>query len=91
MEKYRYSDNLADLNFDVITAWLTSTYWSTGISREKVIKGSESSTVCVGVFNAEGDQIAFARCISDTTRFVYLANVLVARKYRHRGIAQHIL
>lgn len=90
-EAYIFSDNLDDFDFNVITAWLASTYWSPGISREKVIQGSENSTVCVGVFNADGQQVAFARCISDTTRFAYIADVFVDVVYRNQGIAQNIL
>jgi N-acetylglutamate synthase-like GNAT family acetyltransferase len=90
-KQYIFSDNLTDFDFDLITAWLASTYWSPGISREKVIKGSENSTVCVGVFHADGIQVAFARCISDTTRFAYIADVFVDEAYRNKGIAQEIL
>lgn len=85
-----FSDDLTTFDFAVIHAWLTNTYWSPGISREKVERGFRASTVCVGAFLA-GAQIGVARCVSDTTRFAYVADVFVAEPHRGQGVARGLV
>ena len=82
--------DLAQFDFAQVHQWLAATYWSPGISREKVEKGFRASTLCVAAF-AEDHMAGVARCISDTTRFAYVADVYVAAEYRKRGIAREMV
>ena len=82
-----FSFDLAAFDFASIKHWLASTYWSPGISRERVEKGFRASTLCIGAF-VGGRQIAVARCVSDTTRFAYVADVFVDEAFRKQGIAK---
>ena len=85
-----YSFVLSDFDFEAIQRWLTATYWSPGISRERVEKGFRASTLCIGAFD-QGRQIAVARCVSDTTRFAYIADVYVDEAFRGQGIAREMV
>lgn len=85
-----YLFDLSSFDFERIHNWLTHSYWSPGISRERVEKGFQNSTVCVGAFY-EGQQIGMARVVSDTTRFAYIADVFVDENYRKRGIAREMV
>jgi predicted GNAT family acetyltransferase len=84
---HNYTFDLSVFDFATIQRWLAATYWSPGISRERVEKGFRASTLCIGVFE-EGRQIAVARCVSDTTRFAYIADVYVDAAFRKQGIAK---
>jgi GNAT superfamily N-acetyltransferase len=86
-----YSFDLAKLDFATIHSWLTGTYWSPGISRERVEKGFRSSTVVIGCYAADGTQIGVARCLSDTTRFAYFSDVFVSETWRGHGIAREMV
>jgi GNAT superfamily N-acetyltransferase len=83
----RFSFDLVEFDYPRVWEWLASTYWSPGISLERVKRGFEASTVCIGAF-VEKEQVGCARCLSDTTRFSYLADVFVDPAYRGQGIAR---
>jgi GNAT superfamily N-acetyltransferase len=82
-----YHFGLEQFDFAAIHDWLTHSYWSPGISREKVEKGFANSTVCVGAFAGDA-QIGVARVISDTTRFAYVCDVFVQESFRGQGVAR---
>ena len=85
-----YSFDLSQFDFESIHAWLSGTYWSPGISRKKVEQGFCASTLCIGAFH-EKKQVGVARCISDTTRFGYIADVYVEDGSRKQGIARQMV
>ena len=85
-----YSFDLSKFDFETIESWLSATYWSPGISRKKIEKGFCGSTVCVGAFDG-ARQIGVARCVSDTTRFAYVADVYVEESSRKQGVARQMV
>ncbi len=85
-----YDFDLAHFDFAVVHNWLTNSYWSPGISRERVEQGFRNSALCVGAF-CEGQQVGVARVVSDTTRFAYIADVFVAEGYRGRGVGRELV
>ena len=85
-----YSFEREELDFVRIHQWLTGSYWSVGIGRERVEKGFANSTLCIGAFCA-GQQIGVARVVSDTTRFAYVADVFVDEAFRKRGIGREMV
>lgn len=91
MSDLTYSFDPAKLDFATIHGWLTGTYWSPGISRERVEKGFRASTLVIGCYTADGRQIGVGRCISDTTRFAYFADVFVSDEFRGQGIARSMI
>lgn len=89
MSAILYSHDLSRLDFTRIHSWLSSTYWSPGISLERVEKEFCASTVVVGAF-LNGQQVGVARSLSDTVRFAYIADVFVDSEFRGRGIARQM-
>jgi GNAT superfamily N-acetyltransferase len=90
----RISFDPADLDVELIHAFLSGAYWSVGIPRhtvEQAIKGS----LCIGAYapDEEGkdEQIGFARIISDRATFAYLADVFVLPAHRGNGVARAML
>jgi hypothetical protein len=77
------------LDVDAIQAFLTTTYWSPGISRE-VVASAVAGSVCVGAFDGEA-QVGFARLVTDRATFAYLADVYVLEPHldAHAVYAQY--
>ena len=85
-----YRDRLADLDFATVHGWLTTTYWSPGISRILVEQGFANSRLVIGAFIHER-QVGVARALTDTTRFGYVLDVFVDEAFRGRGIARSMV
>lgn len=87
------STDQSTLNIDFLHHYLSNSYWSPGISREKISTGIKNS-LCFGLYKS-GAQIGFARVITDYTRFAYLLDVFIADEYKGNGygklLIQHIM
>ncbi|HJV89784.1 MAG TPA: GNAT family N-acetyltransferase [Holophagaceae bacterium] len=83
---YRLSLDPADLQFEVIHAYLTRSYWSPGIPREVVERAAQCSLVA-GVYGPDGVQVGFARLATDHATFGYLADVFVLEAHRGKGLS----
>ena len=86
--KYKISDEIKIFNFDKVTQMLQKAFWSKGIGINEVRQGAANSALVIGTFTPEGDQIGYARAISDKTRFAYILDVYVDEKFRTQGIGQ---
>ena len=77
------------LDFEAIHAYLSRSYWSTGVPRETVERAAAGS-LAFGLY--EGDaQIGYARAITDRTTFAYLADVYVLDAYQGRGLGAWLM
>jgi GNAT superfamily N-acetyltransferase len=72
-----------------IHAYLSRSYWAEGIPLATVLRSIEGS-LCFGVF-ARGEQVAFARVITDRATFAYLCDVYVLEGHRGQGLAHWML
>ena len=91
MPKDDYAIKCGSENMDTarIHAFLSQTYWAKGVSRE-VVAVSVQNSLCVGVFY-QGEQIGFARLITDRATFAYLADVYVEGSHRGKGLCRRML
>jgi GNAT superfamily N-acetyltransferase len=87
---YELSTDLSRINWQRIHAWLASSYWSPGISFERVKRGSENSAMVIGIYCGR-EQVAFARIISDKSRFAYVCDVWVDEQHRGKGLARRMV
>ena len=55
------------------------------------IQNGDLSTVVVGLVNAQGDLVAFARVLSDLTFKAFLFDVIVAAPYRDQGLGRELM
>ena len=78
------------LDLDVIHGFLTTSYWSKGIPRERVIR-SIAHSLCFGVYDGSGTQVGFARVISDFSTYAYVADVFVLESHRGRGLGKAMM
>lgn len=82
-------DNPARLDVGRVHGWLTGSYWSPGISRELVERAIAGSH-CLGAYR-DGEQVGFARAITDRATFAWLADVWVDDAVRGEGLGKRIV
>jgi ribosomal protein S18 acetylase RimI-like enzyme len=88
--KYEISPDRARIDWPRVTAWLASSYWSPGISLERVKRGAENSALVLGAY-AGYEQVGFLRVVSDKSRFAYICDVWVAEGHRGRGLGRKMV
>jgi GNAT superfamily N-acetyltransferase len=86
---YEIDDSVARVDFARVYAWLCTTYWwQYGLTHEKTERGARHSALVVGAYDTNGTQIGYARVVSDTIRFAWLADVFVEPTHRAKGLAR---
>lgn len=83
------SDDLSLLDLEVIHGFLSTSYWSAGIPRDVLKRGMENS-LSFGVY-VGGEQVGFARAITDRATFVYLADVFILDAHQGRGLGKQLV
>jgi N-acetylglutamate synthase-like GNAT family acetyltransferase len=89
MNEIIISDDKSQLDVELIHKFLTSSYWAEGRTIEQVKKSIEHS-ICFGVYK-NGEQIGFARVVTDCTVFAYLMDVIILEKFRGNGYSKLLL
>lgn len=87
---YLISTDRARINLDVVHGFLTNCYWAKGIPREVVARSIEHA-LCFGIYDSSGDQVAFARVVSDFATIAYLGDVFVLESHRGRGLGKWMM
>jgi GNAT superfamily N-acetyltransferase len=82
-----FSADPARLDRDRVHAWLaTESYWAAGRTREAQDAAVDASRN-YGVYDAEtGEQLGYARVITEAVTFAWLCDVFVAADARGRGV-----
>src|SRR5690242_15507402 len=84
---FEVDDDRDRIDFDRVHAWLSSTYWSPGVPRERVEKAAAGSAMVVGAYAPEG-QVGYMRVVSDKTTFAWVCDVFVDEGFRGKGVAR---
>lgn len=67
--------------------WLSEqAYWALGRTFETQRRAIEHSALVVGAYSVAGDQIGFARMVTDLATFAWLADVYVVDEARGTGL-----
>ena len=77
------------MDVTAIHAFLSQTYWSPGIPLA-LVQRAMANSLCFGVL-LNGEQVGFARLITDRATFAYLADVYVLEAHRGKGLSQRIM
>lgn len=83
-----YEIDTAPERLDVprIHRWLsTDAYWALGRSETAVATAVANST-CYGVYDPNGQQVGFARAVTDGATFAWVCDVYIDRAVRGRGL-----
>ena len=77
------------LRIEVIHGFLSNSYWARGIPVE-VVKRSIDNAICFGIYEG-GQQVAFARVITDRATFAYVGDVFVLTLHRGKGLSKWLM
>lgn len=89
-DNFFISNDPARLDLDAIHAYLSQeSYWAAGIPKDVVARSIKNS-LCFGVYESN-QQIGFARLVTDSATFAYLADVYILAPYRGRGLAKWLM
>ncbi|SDU45086.1 Acetyltransferase (GNAT) domain-containing protein [Stappia sp. ES.058] len=69
----------------VVRFLTTVAYWSKGVEPDSIREAMKNSEL-LGLYDSSGDQIGFARIVTDYALFAYLRDVFVEEAYRGRGL-----
>ena len=83
------SDDPARLDHDAIHAYLTTSYWAEGVSRELVAR-SLAGSLPFGLYDGDR-QIGLARVITDRATFAYLCDVYILEAYRRQRLGTWLI
>lgn len=87
---YEISDDPSRIDVAAAHAFLSQSYWSPDIPLETLGKAIVNSW-SFALFAPAGEQIGFARLITDYATYAYLADVYVLDTYRGRGLARWLM
>ncbi|MFJ8635465.1 GNAT family N-acetyltransferase [Streptomyces sp. NPDC093568] len=86
-EGYEISDDRDRVDRELVHRWLsTDAYWALGRARERQDRAIDGS-LNFGVYEiVSGDQVAYARVVTDRVAFAWLCDVYVDPSVRGKGI-----
>jgi GNAT superfamily N-acetyltransferase len=88
--RLQISTDLNRLDVTMIYRYLSEeSSWAIGIGRD-VVERSIDNSLCFGGY-LDGEQVAFARVISDYATFANLVDVFVLPAYRGRGYSKQLM
>ena len=88
-DRFTVTTDRARLDRDVIVHFLSSSYWAESIPRSIVDKSIDHS-LCFGLLE-ETRQIGFARVVTDSATFAFLADVFVLPEHRGAGLGKWLI
>ena len=86
---YTVSGDRALLQIDSICAMLATTHWAKNRPVE-VIRTAIDNSVCFGVYHM-GEQVGFARVVSDFATMFYVADVVISEAHRGKGLGKMLI
>lgn len=91
--EYELDADPSRIQLDVIWGWLsTEAYWGRNRTRVDVETQISAAWRVVGAYRGDtGEQVGFARAVSDGVNFAYLADVFVIEGHRGAGLGKRIL
>lgn len=91
MTEYEISTDPKRLDLQFVVCSLQTTYWAEGRTREAILESFRGSLV-FGVYAvAGGEQVGFARIITDGVTFSWLCDVFVVSVHRGRGLGKRLV
>ena len=90
IENYRISSDQNDLDIESIHKFISNSYWAKGIPLE-ILTRAISNSLCFGVFDKERGQVGFARMVTDSATYAYLADVYILEGHRGKGLSKMLM
>jgi ribosomal protein S18 acetylase RimI-like enzyme len=88
---FELDDDPARVDVGAVHAFISGeSYWGRGRSRELVARTIAGSSRVLGLYH-DGEQVGFARAVSDGVTVAYLADVYVLAPHRGRGLGLELV
>ena len=87
---YEISTDPGRLQLDAIHAYLVRSDWSPGVPRA-VVERAIAHSLCFGIYLGSGEQVGFARVVTDRATFAYLSDVYVLEAHRGQGLSKRLV
>jgi GNAT superfamily N-acetyltransferase len=88
-EDYLLSTDKRKLQLDVIHQFLSNSYWAKNIPLA-LVKKTVAGSLCFGLYYKQ-KQIGFARIITDSATFAYLADVFIVEEHRGKKLSSWMM
>lgn len=89
--EFLISTDKSKLDIPLIWDYLCNkSYWARGCSSKTVIKSIQNS-LCFGIYTNTGDQVAFARVVTDYATFGWIMDVFVLTEYQGMGLGKKLV
>lgn len=89
-DDYTISTDTSIINVPLVHDYLChQSYWAEGIPLD-IVQRSIDHSLCFGIYHA-GEQVGFARVISDYATFAYLGDVFVLPAHRGKGLSKWLM
>ncbi|HZR83362.1 MAG TPA: GNAT family N-acetyltransferase [Candidatus Binatia bacterium] len=88
-DEYEISTDPARLRLDVVHGFLRTSYWAENIPRA-VVARSVRHSLNFGVYRG-GEQVGYARVVTDRAVFGFVMDVFVLPPHRGRGLAKWLM
>lgn len=82
---YEVSTAPERIDLDLVHGFLSTAYWSRGVSRGVVHRAIKHS-LPFGLYDGDGKQLGFGRVVSDHAVFAYLGDVFIVPASRNQGL-----
>ena len=88
---FELDDDRGRIDVDVVFRYLSGeSYCAAGRTRDVVERAIEGSARVVGLYH-DGEQVGFARAVSDGVAMAYLADVFVLPEWQGRGLGTELV
>ncbi len=86
---FRITWDAAAVDVDTVLAFLSRSYWATGMPRDVLVRAIAGS-MPFSMFRGDA-QVGFARVITDRATFAYLSDVYLLEDYRGEGLGRWLI
>jgi GNAT superfamily N-acetyltransferase len=91
LSEYEISSDPGRIDVERVHRFLsTEAYWSPGVARETVERSIEGS-LPFGVYTRAGEQVGFARVVTDYATFAWVADVYIEAEHRGHGLGKRLV
>ena len=88
-EYYKLTTNKERIDISYVHRSLGNTYWAKNIPLQTV-QSAINNSICFSVFH-KGEQVGFARVITDSATFAYLCDVFIDEQHQGKGLGKWLV
>jgi GNAT superfamily N-acetyltransferase len=87
---FEADDDAERIDAGVVQGFLSTSYWAAGIPRD-IVEKAIAGSLNLGVYDADGAMVAYARMVTDRATFAWLADVFVLESHRGHGLGRFVV